>query len=233
MKKIKLTKEQEDYIKQELIKKRSCNSLRKEMNIGEEAFLRIAHEIMGPDFSFKHKSYINLKYFSKIDTKEKAYWLGFISADGWINGTTLSIQLQWQDKEHLQKFSNAINGNLNILEVNKINNFGTKYHHCRISVRSQNYVDDLKKYGVVNNKSLILKPPLLSEEMYPYWIIGLIDGDGSITKNKKKIRISLTSTKEVLNFIKDKLSSNAVIVLAHTYQISFENAISENFLKKI
>lgn len=235
-KKIILTQEQADYVKQELLKKRSCTSIRKELNIGEDAFRRIAHKIMGSDFDFKHCSYINLNYFSDIDSPEKAYWLGFISADGAVSGTTLSIQLQFQDKLHLQKFSNAINGNLTIQEINGINNFGTKYHHCRIAVRTQKYIDDLKKYNIINTKSITLEPPIISQDLIPYWIIGMIDGDGSINYNKNKIRISLTGTKSILEFVRKQLKSNAVILLAHrcknTYTIYIENQISENFLKK-
>lgn len=45
--KIELNNEQKEYIKKSLLEKKTCSELRKEFNIGEEAFLRIAHEIMG------------------------------------------------------------------------------------------------------------------------------------------------------------------------------------------
>lgn len=235
-KKIVLTQEQADYVKQELLKKRSCTSIRKELNIGEDAFRRIAHEIMGDKFDFRHGSYVNLNYFSKIDTPEKAYWLGFIAADGAVSGTSLSVQLQAQDKQHLQKFSDAINGNLTIQEINGINNFGTKYQHYRIAIKSQQYIDDLKQYNITNTKSMTLKPPKISDIFIPYWIMGIIDGDGSITYNRDKIRISITGTKDILKFIRKQLNSKATISLAHrckdTYTIYIENQISEKFLKQ-
>ena len=53
----------------------------------------------------KYKYDIN--YFEVIDTEEKAYWLGFIYADGCIsndNKQQLIIELCKQDKIVLEKF---------------------------------------------------------------------------------------------------------------------------------
>ena len=54
-------------------------------------------------------------YFDQIDTPEKAYWLGFISADGCIvttaqhpEGSHLAIQLGARDKDHLVKLKAAL-----------------------------------------------------------------------------------------------------------------------------
>ena len=54
-------------------------------------------------------------YFSKIDTHEKAYWLGFIAADGYVSNNNrygtkyIGITLNANDIEHLYKFKEAIN----------------------------------------------------------------------------------------------------------------------------
>ena len=59
----------------------------------------------------------NKDYFSKIDTSDKAYWLGFLYADGCINrfyrgeklkSMTLELGLCYRDKEHLEKFKNCL-----------------------------------------------------------------------------------------------------------------------------
>ena len=54
-------------------------------------------------------------YFERIDTPEKAYWLGFISADGCIiatakypEGSHLAVQLAVRDKGHLVKLKAAL-----------------------------------------------------------------------------------------------------------------------------
>ena len=49
----------------------------------------------------------------KIDTEEKAYWLGFIAADGCIgtNRNTIRVDLKIADKSHLEKLRTSISGN--------------------------------------------------------------------------------------------------------------------------
>lgn len=49
----------------------------------------------------------NEHIFDCIDTEEKAYWLGFIFADGYISSTNYSFELSLKssDIEHLNKFN--------------------------------------------------------------------------------------------------------------------------------
>lgn len=236
MNKIYYTKEQDEFIKKNLLEKKSIIWISKELGYSREAISNRAKILMGPDFDMRRKSYIILDYFSEINTPEKAYWLGFLAADGYICKDSLSIQLQKRDKTHLQKFSNAIQGNLTIQEINGTNNFGKDYSHYRVAIKSKQLVEDLAKHGVYQNKSLTLSKPDLDENFLPYWIIGYMDGDGCITKNKKKMRIIFTGTLNVLEFIKEYLHSNNKIRLEHrcqnTYNLQLENDLSLAFLTK-
>ena len=58
----------------------------------------------------------NYDYFEIIDTEDKAYWLGFIYADGNINKAknTLTINLQGKDNGHLAKLNKCIGGNYSV-----------------------------------------------------------------------------------------------------------------------
>lgn len=51
----------------------------------------------------KRKYILNENYFESITTPEQAYWLGFLSADGYVNTAQgeLELELQEQDQEHL------------------------------------------------------------------------------------------------------------------------------------
>ena len=63
------------------------------------------------------KYFADETFFDVINTEEKAYWLGFIYADGYIttkrnNGNqSLGITLSKSDKEHLEKFKRSIKSN--------------------------------------------------------------------------------------------------------------------------
>ena len=49
---------------------------------------------------------VNDDYFETINCEQKAYWLGFLCADGWINKRStgqdrLVLDISIKDKEHL------------------------------------------------------------------------------------------------------------------------------------
>ena len=59
---------------------------------------------------------LNENFFETIDTEDKAYWLGFIYADGYITKSktgqhNLGIKLSIKDLAHLQKFALDIKTN--------------------------------------------------------------------------------------------------------------------------
>ena len=56
----------------------------------------------------KEKIGVDKTFFNEINSEEKAYWLGFISADGHVNDDEVSIQLSIKDINHLEKFKKDI-----------------------------------------------------------------------------------------------------------------------------
>ena len=75
---------------------------------------------------YQHKNYacrkytLNEHFFDDVDNEIKAYWLGFIAADGYVTDTprkTVSIQLALKDHNHLQNFLDAVQSNrIDLLE---------------------------------------------------------------------------------------------------------------------
>lgn len=154
------------------------------------------------NLSDSHKVYsCNEEFFCEIDSEEKAYWLGFIYADGYITGNNLGIALSSRDENHLLKFKQSISSNS---PVNKYMS-QTKYssiEYSRILIRSNKLVQDIKEKGVLNNKSLILKFPnkdILDCKLYNHFIRGYFDGDGSLVLSKNSINFKICGTKELLN----------------------------------
>jgi intein-encoded DNA endonuclease-like protein len=133
----------------------------------------------------KRKYPLNQDVFSKIDTEEKAYWLGFILADGniYINNKNyqqlLQVGLSLRDKEHLEKLSDFLGTNIPI----KINN---KVGSCILQIHSKKIVSDLLKLGIEERKSGKEKFILLdNEELQRHLVRGYVDGDGSISFNAR------------------------------------------------
>jgi len=60
--------------------------------------------------------------FENIDTEEKAYWLGFLMADGYNHEskTCVTLRLQEEDKEILEKFKSFLNYTGNIYTFTRI-----------------------------------------------------------------------------------------------------------------
>ena len=149
----------------------------------------------------------NSNVFERIDTEEKAYWLGFLYADGYINQDTgeITIGLGEKDKEHIVKFQQFLQTDAPFKD--KINNGGHPYRYFRIydKIMSQ----DLYKQGLYSKKSLSLKPSFIMEpKFYVAWTRGLFDGDGSIfpVKNSKKsirYRIDLIGTQPILKKVQE------------------------------
>lgn len=130
-------------------------------------------------------------FFETIDTEEKAYWLGFLYADGCVceskkNGRVSSLRLEVGlssiDKAHLLKFLKHLGYNKKIeSKSTKLN--GVTHHSCRITITDTEMCRDLIKLGCTPRKSLTTTFP--TEEQVPkslqkHFIRGYVDGDGSI-----------------------------------------------------
>ena len=162
---------------------------------------------------------LNEEYFKKINSKEKAYWLGFMAADGYITsqakhktqrfGITLSIK----DKEHLEHFKKCLNSTYDIKEYEgREDNYNPNSRFCRLLMTSQKSVDYLKRLGIVENKTMILKFPTEDQvpEKYIYdYIRGYMDGDGSIAFSNNNCTIGFTGQKDFLLKIQEKLGVKA------------------------
>ena len=65
-----------------------------------------------------------LHIFEKIDTEDKAYWLGFLYADGSVGSKENKIELGLaeQDLHHIEKFRDfiGINNKISYREKNQI-----------------------------------------------------------------------------------------------------------------
>lgn len=163
-------------------KHRNIVNAAKELNIGKNTFARLMkeHGIKTIGSQGARRLHYNESYFEKIDTPDKAYWLGFIYADGCVyKGTDnysyrLQINLKDDDKAHLDKFQQAIGSSYKI-------DHNTKTNSVSLKINSTKMCTNLIKHGVVCGKSLIIKKPTIDKALIPHFVRGLFDGDGSIS----------------------------------------------------
>ena len=133
----------------------------------------------------------NYDYFETIDTEDKAYWLGFIYADGNINKAknTLTINLQGRDSNHLAMLNKCIEGNFAVKIFDAKKNEQT-YPMCQILVYSTKMANDLIEKGVIPHKTDKITFPALPQHLIRHFIRGYFDGDGSICERKHKKGLS-------------------------------------------
>lgn len=129
-------------------------------------------------------------YFSRINTPDKAYWLGFIYADGFItkraNGNPV-FGITLAESEPLEKIKKAMKSNKPIGMYKKTNSYSNKSIEYKLAFCSKQLVEDLEKWGCVENKTFKLKfPDFLNENLIPHFIRGYFDGDGSVYLHTQK-----------------------------------------------
>lgn len=132
----------------------------------------------------KYNKY-NEDYFETIDTPDKAYWLGFIYADGYITTSNRwGIELQYNDISHLQLLNKCLNSNVEIKSRLKKSPSGSINKVAYILISNKKMYLDLLKNGVIKNKTYTLEFPkenIIPDSLMNHFIRGLFDGDGSYT----------------------------------------------------
>lgn len=121
---------------------------------------------------------LNEYYFETIDTNEKAYWLGYLYADGNIkvekNGTMrVVIELNKKDEYIVDRFIQCIKAN----QSKKY--YPTIRPTVALAIASKKLCKSLIKYGCIPNKTHILRlPELQNGDLYFAFLLGFYDGDG-------------------------------------------------------
>lgn len=137
--------------------------------------VKIKHNMPHKDFNLKQD------FFEIIDTEAKAYFLGFLFSDGNVFNNQIALEIQRRDEEILQRLKKELN-TINVITYRKRKNTEL----CCLRIVSRKMVSDLKKYGIIPNKTYETKHlPPMPFEMRRHFLRGLLDGDGWITQDKK------------------------------------------------
>lgn len=119
-------------------------------------------------------------FFDRIDTEAKAYWLGFLAADGGVIGGCLSIELARLDRKHLVLFRSAMKGNCPVHDTMRQD--GRRFSH--LSFSSRRLLAALERHTIVPRKTLTVRWPDLSRPLLRHYLRGYVDGDGCWSPKK-------------------------------------------------
>lgn len=134
-------------------------------------------DILGSLREFKHTgsySFYENKFFP-IPDEEASYFLGWMCSDGCNTGTKITITLQKRDAEHLSYLAGLVSNKL-IKSVS----LGASFDYFSVSLCKK-----FEDIGILKNKShrdLKFDMSIFTAETFPYFVLGLLEGDGSISK---------------------------------------------------
>lgn len=173
----------------------------------------------------------NNRYFQCIDTPLKAYFLGFIFADGWIcaNKETrnyeFGMQLQAGDKYILEKLNEELGGIHKIFHSDACKTIicgkeANRGEMDLLRVYSKPLVLDLIANGIATNKTQKDIVPHISDELFFDFLRGYIDGDGCYWNTIQRpncIYLHITcASKKVLEYLQDRLISFGIKTQLYT-----------------
>lgn len=191
-----LTKEEIEEIIDEYYKgKLRCNEISEKFLLTKRALGNILKE-KGIKSHRKNRYNLNENYFEVIDTEEKAYWLGFIYADGYI-GDKRYNNIVFSQKEDdgyiIEQFAKDI-GYTGEVRVSKPNNgsFANAQPQVIINFSSSKMVDDLYNLNKlpIKTQSNSNLPPI-ENKLIRHFIRGYFDGDGSISETLRTYKNSV------------------------------------------
>jgi len=168
---------------------------------------------------------INENFFDVIDNQDKAYFLGFLYADGCnkTNRNVVTLSLKEDDKEILEKLNNLIFKEKKLsYEIVKKNNTSNRFN---LVIHNKHMSNKLIELGVDRRKTFkIVYPTWLDKQFYSHFIRGYMDGDGYIGIIKSKLgylkhKVTFVGTESfcnsLMNIFKENLNIHCSIETRH------------------
>ena len=181
------------------------NYLSKEFGVSHGTISNIIKRNLRPREKGNRKYFVDEEYFSIIDTEDKAYWLGFLYADGYVleKNNTLIAGLTLKDLDHIEKFK------YDIKSTHLIKNATTKNNY-QFNIYNNNFTKHLVNQGCIPRKSFKIEFPKLKDTLENHFIRGYFDGDGSVSATDKTLQLTICCASEKFLFdLVEKMKINA------------------------
>lgn len=235
---------------------RSISRVSEKFGINKKTLSKYLKEKGVEIISNRNRCNFSESVFDTIDSEEKAYWLGFMYADGYVlaKKPKFGLSLSLKDINHLKKFNDFLKypKGLNIKETHQfgskehVNKNGETLYMVTTEIQNQHTYDALVSKGVVPNKSLILTFPdinvFTSESLVYHFIRGYFDGDGTLglynhskTNPNLEESLSFVGTKDFLKGVQKYLGEGYLMQKKNcnenTYRLGYSTKKAFNAAK--
>jgi len=169
-----------------------------------------------------HSLECNNGFFDTIDSEEKAYWLGFIVADGCIVAPN-RLTVASKDKEHLE----AMRSHLGSAHKLHRTQSGTGSITFQLTIHSDSMTSALARLGIHPRKSFTVRPCEIQSCLERHYWRGVFDGDGCISPEYRKL--TLVGNKHILIGFRDfclSLAETTATVRPHSSKGIYQFAIA-------
>ena len=125
-----------------------------------------------------------------VDSPLKAYFLGLMATDGWVNENRRSVSLSLIDEDCIRFLSESIGCSYASFKKKDVNS--QPFH--KFEMKGKIY-DELTALGITprKTKNLSLNFDLIDKDLFPYLFRGIVDGDGWVRKDGKEFFVCSAS----------------------------------------
>lgn len=187
----------------------------------------IKYDIYKVKYNRNKTNHVNSTYFANIDTPQKAYFLGFIMADGnmYLKGNgkyQFSIKIKETDKDILYKLAEHIDFPKDKITIREERRNDSLTRCAEIKIYNQEFCKHLIALGVIPRKTGKESMPNMNKELQKDFIRGYMDGDGWISKDRYQIGVCTASNdliESITKYIKQEIDIDLTIHKDSVYTV--------------
>ena len=148
-------------------------------------------KIRGINTARKNRYTLNEHYFDKVDTERKAYWLGYLFADGFVGNekfNNIVFSQKQSDGYIVKEFANDIEFTGKTRISKRPGGFENSGKSVVLNFSSEIMAKALGHLKMYTCKSMTIEDlPPIKDDLMRHFVRGYFDGDGSVSRHLKYI----------------------------------------------